>query len=236
MPEPSKLVAALVKAQAAYPVIPKNKTAKVKMKSGGEFSYKYADWADVLRVILPVLSQNELAFSQPMKRTDLKLCLTSRLMHVSGEILESDGISIPETLDPQSFGSILTYWRRYDGCALLGIAPDEDTDALGKEKKTKQDKQIEQQEKTSKPLTATGARQFWSAANTGGKKPNEIKAYLANLKYSSIEELTQGELEMAIKWALGNKAEIHEMVQSKCFKHGVHGGEVCPKCQADESA
>jgi hypothetical protein len=123
-----KLAAALAKAQGEFTAVPKNKTARVKMKSGGEFVYKYADLADVLKMALPILAKHELAFTQPLRRIDGRLAVTTRIAHSSGEFQQSDGIAIPENLSPQEFGSCLSYWRRYDGCALLGIAPDEDDD------------------------------------------------------------------------------------------------------------
>jgi len=47
------LAGALAAAQAEYPVVPKNRTAKVKTKLGGDYSYSYADLADILKLILP---------------------------------------------------------------------------------------------------------------------------------------------------------------------------------------
>jgi hypothetical protein len=58
------------------------------------------------------------------------------LMHESGEWMESDGIEISEAGDPQQFGGESTYFRRYDGCSFIGVAPDEDTDAQGAGKRT----------------------------------------------------------------------------------------------------
>ena len=39
-PDQSKLYAALPKAQGAFPGIPKDRTSKMRMKSGGEFTFK----------------------------------------------------------------------------------------------------------------------------------------------------------------------------------------------------
>jgi hypothetical protein len=122
------LNAALAAAQSEFPPIAKGKTAKIRTKSGVEYSYSYADLADILRVILPILGRHGLSVVQPLKRnTAGKLCVTTKLMH--GEaFIESDGLIVPEGLEPQELGSVLTYWRRYDLCSLLAIAPDEDTD------------------------------------------------------------------------------------------------------------
>jgi hypothetical protein len=120
---------ALASAQADYVPVPKNKTAKVKMKSGGEFSYNYADLADCLSMAIPRLAKHGIAFTQPHTFIDGKLRVVTFLLHESGEWLESDGIEISEDGDPQQFGAESTYFRRYDGCSFIGVAPDEDTDA-----------------------------------------------------------------------------------------------------------
>ena len=129
--ETDKIWPALIKAQKSFTTVPKNKTAKVKTKSGAEFSYKYADLSDVLSMAIPKLADNDLFFTQPNIYTDGVLRVVSRIVHVSGQWVESDGVRIIEGDDPQVFGSQSTYYRRYDGCSLLGIAPDEDTDGQG---------------------------------------------------------------------------------------------------------
>jgi hypothetical protein len=123
-----KLAQALARAQGEFGLVPKNKIAKIKTKTGAEYQYKYADLADVLRMALPILAKNEIAFTQPLIRKDGHLTITTRLSHSSGEYQQSDGIILPEGLSPQEFGSVLSYMRRYDGTSMLGISPDEDTD------------------------------------------------------------------------------------------------------------
>lgn len=129
-----KIAAALAKAQAEFKPVPKNKTAKVtpRKRTDGStpqpYEYKYADLADILSMALPILAKNEIAIMQPTTRKDGKLLICTHLIHSSGEFLKSDGLTLPEGLAPQEFGSIVTYWRRYDLAAMCGIAPDEDED------------------------------------------------------------------------------------------------------------
>jgi hypothetical protein len=134
-PEFKEAYAAFVEAQAEFTPVPKNKTAKVKgrTKTGTdyEYSYKYADLADVLAMALPVLTRHGLGLLQPNLMVDGRLRVCTRLLHKSGQWLQSYGLMLPENMAPQEFGSISTYWRRYDVCSLLGIAADEDVDAQG---------------------------------------------------------------------------------------------------------
>lgn len=134
-PEMKEIWAAVVEAQAEYTPVPKNKTAVVKgrSKTGSEYEYeyKYADLADVLGMALPVLTRHGLGLLQPHVLIEGKLRVCTLLVHRSGQWLLSYGLALPENLLPQEFGSLLTYWRRYDGSSTLGIAADEDVDAQG---------------------------------------------------------------------------------------------------------
>lgn len=141
----NELAAALAAAQAEYKAVPKKKTAKVRTRQGGEFSYKYADLADVLEMALPVLGKHGLALTQFIRQSEespsylrdrdgdrfeihAPCWLYSVLLHSSGQWIESDGVLITQQADKQAFGSELSYARRYDGCSILGIMPDEDDD------------------------------------------------------------------------------------------------------------
>ena len=125
---------ALAAAQAEYITVPKSKTAKVsgvsKTGKAYDFSYKYADLADILSMALPRLSKQGVSVLQPHVLVDGKLRVCTYLFHKSGEWMQSDGIEISEASpDPQQMGIESTYFRRYDLASLIGVAPDEDTDA-----------------------------------------------------------------------------------------------------------
>lgn len=125
-----QLAAALAKAQAEMPPVNKTKTARVQMKSGGTYTFDYADLADVLDVVRGVLSANSLAVVQGADVIDGRTLLTTRLMHASGQWIESK-YAMAAQGTPQEKGSELTYLRRYTLCAMLGIAAEEDDDGNG---------------------------------------------------------------------------------------------------------
>jgi hypothetical protein len=116
------LAAALAAAQGELPAPKKTKTAKA-----GQYSYQYADLADVIDVSKAILAKHSLAVSQPTAMTANGLVLVTRLMHKSGESIEST-YPLPSVGKPQEMGSALTYARRYCYCAILGIAADVDDD------------------------------------------------------------------------------------------------------------
>jgi hypothetical protein len=98
------------------------------MKAGGSYSYRYADLADILNAVIPVLSKNGLSLNQMTHMGDGGvLMLDTMLMHSSGEWI---GGSYPlRSHDrPQEMGSEITYARRYNAAAILGIQADEDDD------------------------------------------------------------------------------------------------------------
>lgn len=115
-----QIYGALSLAQGEFPEIPKNK------KGHG---YMYADIADILRAVRPVLSKHGLAVMQMLRGQDL----VTTLAHKSGAKIESvypvviDGTGRMNNIQRQ--GAALTYARRYSLTALLGVAADEDVDA-----------------------------------------------------------------------------------------------------------
>ncbi len=125
--EIKEIALALAKAQSKFPSIPKNKTAKVVAKTGRNYEYKYADIADVLSAVRPVLSSLELSLTQTVVRTESGYDLITSLLHSSGQHIDSF-FPLPLGLHAQELGTLLTYYRRYFACALLGIAAEEDLD------------------------------------------------------------------------------------------------------------
>ena len=123
---PETLFAALAAFQADLPGIGKGNTASVRSDKGN-YSYKYADLADVSAAVLPRLGALGLAFTARPTLLDGQFVLAYSLVHVSGD--REDGIyMLPSSGTPQQIGSAITYARRYCLCAAVGVAPAEDDD------------------------------------------------------------------------------------------------------------
>lgn len=123
------LAAALVRFQAQVPTIPKNNTAKIPMKGGGSYSYKYADLSDVWEAIRKPLSDNGLAVTQPLITVSQGcLGIKTKIWHVSGETDESVFEFPVAGKSPQEVGSAITYYKRYALSAALGLDIDDDDD------------------------------------------------------------------------------------------------------------
>jgi hypothetical protein len=123
MTEESPLAVALAAFQADLPRVGKGNTADM-----GNYSYAYADLADVSQAVLPKLAEHGLSFStKPTLTDDGRFVLRYTLRHGSGET-DSGDYPIASNGTPQQMGSAITYARRYALLAVTGVAPDHDDD------------------------------------------------------------------------------------------------------------
>lgn len=124
----NELAKALVSAQKDFTAIPKTQTAKVAMKNGGQYSYSYADLADIWVSIRPVLAKNGLAITQFIESEESSDKLRTTIWHESGQYIDG-AMKLPlQGKTPQEAGSVITYYKRYALGAALGIATEEDDD------------------------------------------------------------------------------------------------------------
>jgi hypothetical protein len=114
------IAAALAKAQASM----KNATLN---KVNPHFKSKYADLAGIRDAVTPPLAANGIAVTQTLDADSDRYFVRTRLMHVSGQWIESL-CPIIGMGDMQKMGSAVTYARRYSLSAICGIAADEDDD------------------------------------------------------------------------------------------------------------
>lgn len=121
---------ALIEAQAELEN-PKNTAANPMFKS------KYAPLDVVINTVRPVLAKHGLGFIQRTGTDGEHITVQTVLLHESGEMLESDVMSLPgvqsrsgnvKEFNAQGCGSALTYARRYSLTAMLGIASEDDDD------------------------------------------------------------------------------------------------------------
>jgi hypothetical protein len=120
------LYAALARAKAEFPEIIKNRVATVRMKSGGQYSYNYADLSDILSATTPALSAYGLFAYQEVTQGGV----VTHVVHESGE-RKTDApwpikpMPARDLSDAQSFQSAVQVARRYSMCAALGISAEE---------------------------------------------------------------------------------------------------------------
>jgi len=95
-------------------------------------NYTYADLPQIFSVINPLLKKHKLCFTQLLENDGIRTIL----FHVeSGEQIESFTtiplVKLGAMNEYQSYGSGVTYFRRYALSSMLGLVTDKDTDAAG---------------------------------------------------------------------------------------------------------
>jgi len=102
------------------------------------FKSKYADLGSVIEAIRKPFANNGLSFSQLVTSESGAIGLESMLLHESGEWI-STSMSLPFGEEKgrslaQNAGSIITYMRRYQLSALVGVYTGDDDDGNDKPK------------------------------------------------------------------------------------------------------
>ena len=185
----TNLAAAIVKAAAELEDIKKEGSAQIPTKSGGSFSYRYATLPGILQAVRPILTRHGLTVLQNASEGPHgSVHISTMLVHSSGEFIVLDALPMPMGNTAQETGSAITYGRRYQLLAALGLAADDDDDGA-----------------TAAPR-ATTHRPTQSTSNAGGevrvqrpgalatdKQKNAIRAIskkLGKLPPANLEELT----------------------------------------------
>ena len=121
-----EIAAALARARSNFRPLKKSHTADL-----GNFSYSYADLADLDEATRDALCAEELVpVEAPQVTEGGTLVLKASILHSSGQSI-SAALPLPWDTDqrPQDLGTALTYYRRYLRQGLLGLAAEADTDA-----------------------------------------------------------------------------------------------------------
>ena len=96
------------------------------------FKNKFATLYSIWEACRKPLSDNGLSVVQTMSFENERLCLTTKLMHLSGQWISSITQVVSAKQDAQGIGSALSYFKRYSLAALLGVCTaDEDDDGNG---------------------------------------------------------------------------------------------------------
>lgn len=115
-----EIAAAFIKAKRQFGPALKDKT-------NPHFRSKYADLGACIDAVDDALLANGIAMYQETTPDQAGVVVETILLHESGESIRSGKLHVPASrLDPQGFGSALTYARRYSLMAACGIAPEDD--------------------------------------------------------------------------------------------------------------
>jgi hypothetical protein len=210
------IAAALAKAQAELTNPEKSLTGIIPASSPQrqDRTFRYAPLSSGLDIVRKCLGRHEIAAMQTTAIDDQSglIRLNTVLAHSSGEWVSSDWPVCPvtETAEPHRMGAALTYARRYALFTLVGIAGEDDVDALnlGPAAKSSQALGVSQQRSKGDSRASRPAemRKKPSVAGTAPRLDEEQSAQLRNQLIAEIERIDSAD-EAAI-WAqrkLGTK-------------------------------
>lgn len=167
------LAAALAEAQGEVENATKN-------SQNPHLKNRYANLAEILNTVRPVLSRHGLAVSQHPSYSDGMVHVETIMIHKSGEWMSST-ISTPvQKPDPQGVGSACTYARRYSLAAIVGLSQeDDDGHAASKPKpgpapQQKPSPQPATQPPTPKPLITDSQRKHLMAIYGGAPRADRL--------------------------------------------------------------
>jgi len=109
-----------------------------------QFNSKYAPLQDILSLVRPLLSKQGLSILQSTTGDLENVTISTTLLHESGEFLETEPFILKgeqtarggaKVLNVQGAGSMITYIRRYQISAILGLASEDDDDGNHASKK-----------------------------------------------------------------------------------------------------
>jgi hypothetical protein len=97
-----------------------------KSSANPHFKSRYADLAEILNTVRPVLAKHGLSVAQFPTLEGSTASVETILMHSSGEWMSGTASSPMQKMDAQGVGSVTTYLRRYSLAAVCGIAQEDD--------------------------------------------------------------------------------------------------------------
>lgn len=146
------LFAAKAKARLGFQAIAKNRTVKVKTKSGDTYDFEYATLDAVRAACDPALAEQGLDIwhlpCSGLEGRELHTFLT----HSSGAYVEAV-LLIPQVDNWQLFGSAITYAERYSYQALAGVLGEHDDDGNAADGNTITDSRPRDRSKPAPPPT-----------------------------------------------------------------------------------
>lgn len=162
------LAAALAAFQNMRPDLAPTAEARIPPKDGKSgYSYRYATLADVERAVLPPLGAVGLSWHCKTTMGDRGMLLVCALMHESGEALESV-FPLPNPGNPQAFGSLLTYFKRYALMMATGVsAAEDDDDGAAAQQASQRRQEPQERPAQQRPDPGLGTRQ--GSANEAAK-------------------------------------------------------------------
>lgn len=171
------------------------------------FKNKFASLPVTFEEVRPVFSKYGLSFIQAVSTTEKGNFLITRLMHKSGQWMQSEMLLILPKQDMQGLGSATTYAKRYQICAFAGVAGDQDDDGnqavkpkVEEKPKPKEIHKESDPKKENKFLSEAQVKRLFALANNAAWKNSQVKEFMkVAFKLESTKDLTWVQYESLCK-------------------------------------
>lgn len=127
--EMGQLFEALAKAQKSIVAPMFDKEAKIPMRKGGMFKFRYSSLNAVQAALKAPLSENGICYLQFPTSKGTLVSIETIVGHSSGEWISRVFSLTAASADVKDIGGCITYGKRYAITAIFNLTPDEDADA-----------------------------------------------------------------------------------------------------------
>lgn len=131
-----EIAKALAKAQSTLGAVPKS-------GKNPHFNSKFPTLEDTLEAARKALTENDIAFPQPIVKVGDDHYIVTTFLHTSGEWLRSYLPLFIERKNMQGLGSAITYGRRYALLAMAGLAAEDDDGNASVSKEVNETKKLD---------------------------------------------------------------------------------------------
>lgn len=123
------LIGAFAKAKSEIPSIPMTGRNPFFKNAANPDGSKYSTLTDLFNTANPVLSKHGLILTQCPHANEGRISVITTIFHSSGQWIQNEGTPLrPDKDTPQGIASSITYGKRQEAFAILGLAGDLDDD------------------------------------------------------------------------------------------------------------
>jgi hypothetical protein len=153
------------------------------------FKSAYMTLDDIVSAVKKPMAEEKLAVIQNMESKDGQIGVTTTIIHDSGQWIKQTAFGAPTKPGPQADGSLVTYYRRYQLGAMLGLCTEADDDANAASSHAGEASRPPQKE----IYTATGSQKatllkiFQNYPGTDGETMKAISEQLVSEKVAMVD-------------------------------------------------
>lgn len=185
-----ELIKALGAAQSEFPEMPKDSTG-----SDGSRQYRYTTLAMIRSIVAPILKKNGLMYTHTLSILESGVTVhVTMLAHTGSGGFISSSCPIDTDLDPKKFGSLQTYYRRYQLSGILGIVSEDDDDGTAAQHKARSTQQVNTTNAGQGKWAPSEAqtKRLYTLAGKVGLSTGDVKELIKNkLGIESTSSLTR---------------------------------------------